>query len=183
MYDLDTPTVEAPPRPQRVAHQPTPPPQGEDLDEQYRQTMADDETESASGETNGDHDGPGEEAATEQGRKTVSAGASDASTGSVKAPAPEREGADSAGQPFLAEDGRVILYDGAGKELYRYELARNFFKAVKAQIPKDNNPRAFVERAARAANHFVSKDESLMDVWDECGRAATDAEAARDNME
>ena len=157
-----------------------PPAQGEDFDKRYSQTLAD-ETESASGGTEGQD--PQGEARAEQGRETVSAGASDASTGSVKAPAPEREGADSAGQrPFLADDGHAILYDGAGKELNSYERAGNFFKAVMAQIPKEKDPRAFVEANARAANHFVSKDEALMDVWHKCTKAAADAEAARDSV-
>ncbi len=36
-------------------------------------------------------------------------------------------------------DGHVILDDGAGKEIGRYQRAGNYFKAVKAQIPKEDN--------------------------------------------
>lgn len=54
MYDLETeqrPAVDAPPRPQRVEYQPDPPAHGEDLDSQYRATMADHETEPATEDT------------------------------------------------------------------------------------------------------------------------------------
>jgi recombination protein RecT len=176
-YQFDQPQLEnAPARPERVAYQPTPPAQGEDFDKRYSQTMAG-ETESASGEPEALE--AEEEATAEQGRGR----GPEETPGDGSTPAPEREAADSAGQqrPFL-EDRRAILYDGAGKEINSYERAGNFFKAVMAQIPKEDNPRAFVEANARAANHFVNKDEALMDLWDECAKAATDAEAARDSV-
>ena len=174
MYDLDQekrPAVDAPARPDRIDYQPNPPAQGEDFDEQFRRHTADhagNETESASGETEEEHSEG--EAAAEQGREPVN-------QASVT-PAPERKAADSAGQPFLADDGRAILYDGAGKKLNSYERAGNFFKAVLAQIPKEADPRAFLEANEAAANHFVSKDGGLMGFWDECSKAAADAEAA-----
>lgn len=59
MYDLDgeRPAIDAPPRPQRAEYQPDPPAQGEDFDDRYRQTMGDQETDSASSETeHGDAD-------------------------------------------------------------------------------------------------------------------------------
>ncbi len=94
-HEFDQPQIAAPPRPERVAYQPTPPAQGEDFDKQYQQTMAD-ETESASGETEAlEAEG---EAAGEQGRAEPE-GASTPVPKGASTPAPEREAADSAGQP------------------------------------------------------------------------------------
>ena len=58
----------------------------------------------------------------------------------------------------------------------------NYFKAVKAQIPKEDNPRGFLERNEPGANHFVSEDEGLMNLWNDCGTAASEAEAAQDSL-
>lgn len=168
MYDLEQPrtTADAPPRPQRVAYQPEPPAQGEDFDKRYQETMAENETESASGETNGAQDGPGEEAATEQGHGST--------------PAPGRETVDSTGQlPFVVA-GNVILYALDGSEIGSYKAAANYFKAVKAQIGKQDDPRGFLEKNQPGANHFISQSEGLMESWVECWNAANDAQAAQD---
>ncbi len=61
MYDLEQeqrPAVDAPPRPRRLDYEPAPPAQGEEFDEQYRQTMADNATESAPAEKEPEPDEP-----------------------------------------------------------------------------------------------------------------------------
>lgn len=161
-YEFDQPQIDAPLRPQRVEYQPEPPAQGEAFDARYSQTMAEDETESetpSEAEATGDM-GPG------GGEEVAAAPSADPSAGSP-----------SGGLPFLADDGRAILYDGKGKEIGRYGRAGNFFKAVMVQIPNEDDPLGFVESAEAAANHFVNKDKSLMAFWDECNKAANDAAA------
>jgi recombination protein RecT len=177
MYDLEQkPAVDAPLRPQRVEYQPEAPAHGENLDEQYRQTMADDETESGGGETLQQQT---EEVARKAEEEATAALQGRAGSVGVSTPAP----AETPDRPFLAEDGRAILYDGKGKELSCYERAGNFFKAVMEQIAKEDDPTAFLKINERAANHFVKQADGNMDVWVKCWDAANSAEAARDAME
>ena len=137
----------------------------------------DDETESANGEAEGVQP-PERKATAEQGRTARSENTDDPTEAS--APAPERETADSAGLPFVADDGRVILYNGAGEEVSCYERAGNWFNGVKAQIPKEDDARAMLKINERAAQHLMGKNEGGMDMWVDCwnqANVAADAQA------
>ena len=97
------------------------------------------------------------------------------------APAPEREGADSAGLQFV--DGEhVILRGSDGEEVGRYKAAGHYFNAVKAQIAKVDDPRGFLEINQPGAQHFVNQNWRCQDTWTELWAAANEAQVAQGSM-
>ena len=161
MYDLEQkPAVEAPPRPQRLDYKYDSPPQGEDSDKRFRQTM--NETGSASGGTEG--------APTPQGE----AAAEQAPNAAPAEPAPGREG-DSAGLTFFIDD-HVVLYSSDGEEVKRYQRAGNYFKAVLALIKLDPDANAMLELNRPGFKIFTDPNPALLEDAQACWQAVIDAE-------
>lgn len=74
------------------------------------------------------------------------------------------------------EDDAVVIFNTEGEEVGRYQRAKNYFKAIKARLSTVDSPLDFVELNSVGANFFVSKDESMMNLWEECMKTAQNME-------